>query len=683
MNRDGMDSWQYQIMKKKFERIFSLGTFLLFPVLLSGFLPGSQETRENADLFSAGESVSASPTLISPTASSTEEASAASGAGTVQSTNTPPTSFTPEGTLEEKVTPASTLTFTSTPESTPGSTPTPADVTNTPSPSPEKASRTPDRPSSTVSPTLNLEPSDTPFPRTPTPDQLVGSYLPQEAVIHVQDIHGLDRLKKDLKVFEVEVMAELTELQAVRVKVTGMGLGDFLEQVAQWSYVEYAEPNYLVQSLGTIPSDPYFDRQYGLEAVKAPEAWDYSTGSNLVTLAVIDTGVDLDHPDLAAKIVSGVDIANGDQIPNDDHGHGTYVAGVAAAVSNNGLGVAGVSWGARLMPVKVLDQAGNGSYADLAAGIIWAVDHGAQVINLSLGGYSPSQVLLDAVEFADQQGVIQVAAAGNTGSGSILYPARYAQVLAVGATNELDQRAPYSNYGPEIVLVAPGTGIYTTALGGGYGGNTGTSMAVPYVSGLASLLVGMPRPYSPAQIAYEMESTALDLGPTGRDAYYGYGLIQMDDALELARPTSTPTPTLTWAPTAAPTNTPRPTSAVVVFPTHTPLSTAEPVESTPELTAVPEEPAGTEDGLSSAESTPSPTLLRATSETRTPTVLSSSTSDPQPEVSIQGGGPADAPDNGRRGPVWMLCMGGFLLLVGGGGMVTLLINRYARGMGNG
>jgi subtilisin family serine protease len=243
--------------------------------------------------------------------------------------------------------------------------------------------------------------------------------------------------------------------------------------------------------------------------------------------------VDLTHPDLAAKIVGGYDFVNDDASAQDDHGHGTHVAGIAAAVSNNGAGVAGVSWRARIMPVKVLNSAGNGTFANVAAGIIWAADHGADVINLSVGGVSSSIVLQNAINQAASQGVLIIAAAGNAGGNLIFYPAAYPNVIAVGSTDSLNNRAPFSNYGSEIDLVAPGVSIYSTSSGSSYGFRDGTSMSTGFVSGFAALLLGIPGNNSPSAVRALMESTALDLGSAGWDGFYGNGLIQMDTAIQM------------------------------------------------------------------------------------------------------------------------------------------------------
>ena len=207
------------------------------------------------------------------------------------------------------------------------------------------------------------------------------------------------------------------------------------------------------------------------------------------------------------------------------------MAGIAAAITDNGTGVAGVSWGARILPVKVLDFAGNGTSDNVAAGIVWAVDNGAQVINLSLGGPDPSTVLEDAVNYAYGHGVVVVAAAGNSGLNAPFYPASYAHVIAVAAADNLNAHPVFSNSGSWIDLAAPGVSIFSTLRNNTYGNLTGTSMASAFVSGLAAILRGLPGNTSPDQIEQQLETTALDLGTAGRDDLFGFGLIQADAAI--------------------------------------------------------------------------------------------------------------------------------------------------------
>jgi thermitase len=294
--------------------------------------------------------------------------------------------------------------------------------------------------------------------------------------------------------------------------------------------VEYAEPNYIIRAVLT-PNDPYFSSQWGLTKIGAPQAWEVTTGSSDLTIAIVDSGIDLDHPDLSGKIILGYDYVNGDWVPDDDYGHGTHVAGIAAAWADNGQGVAGVSWGARLMALKVLNAGGNGTYADVASAVIYAADNGAKIINLSLGGDFDSQTLHDAVIYAHNAGCVLAAATGNDGGSAVLYPAKYAEALAVAATGSTDQRVWFSNYGPEVDVAAPGVSIYSTYLGGGYTSMGGTSMATPHVAGLAALIWSVCPGYTNNQVESCIERSAVDLGAAGWDQYYGHGRIDAHAAL--------------------------------------------------------------------------------------------------------------------------------------------------------
>jgi len=317
-----------------------------------------------------------------------------------------------------------------------------------------------------------------------------------------------------------------------------------LNELRNTTGVMYVEPDYPVQALDTIPNDPEFINQYALTSIRAPQGWDLSTGSSSVTIAILDSGVDFNHIDLVGKLDAGYDFVNGDADPSDDYGHGTFVAGIAAAWANNGAGISGVSWGARIMPVKVLNSSGSGSYSGVASGIVWAVDHGARVINMSLGGTgnpdaitNPSALKL-AVQYAYGHNVLMTAAAGNTASPFILYPARYPEVMAVGASNMSDQPAGFTNHGPEMEIAAPGENIYSLWLSS-YSTQNGTSASTPHVSGLAAILLG----YVSGADAVRgiIKTTALDIGLAGWDQFSGDGLIQMDSAIAMIiSPTSTP-----------------------------------------------------------------------------------------------------------------------------------------------
>jgi thermitase len=317
--------------------------------------------------------------------------------------------------------------------------------------------------------------------------------------------------------------------------------------------VRYAELDYLAQAYGT-PNDPSFSRQWNMTKINAPAAWDVSSGSASTTIAIVDTGIDLAHPDLQSKIVAGYDFVNNDSTAQDDEGHGTHCAGIAAALSNNAVGVAGVNWQARLMPVKVLDNQGSGSFSNVASGITWAADHGATVISMSLGGSGVSDALRDAVNYAYSRGVIIVAAAGNeyTQGNPVSYPAALEHVIGVAATTTSDGHAYYSNTGFYVDIAAPGGdssgSIYSTlwnASGSTYGTMSGTSMATPHVAGLAAMLKGINGSLTPEAVEWVMQYTAVDLGAAGRDDVFGWGRINMLAAVNAAgNPQPTPTPTV-------------------------------------------------------------------------------------------------------------------------------------------
>ncbi len=391
-----------------------------------------------------------------------------------------------------------------------------------------------------------------------------GVYAPNELVVRFKASTSEKRIETCFQGIDIQILSEIEVLRVLVLKVVSGDIRNAFDHILDCAGVLYVEPNFLLQAAETIPSDPDWGLQYGLINIRAPQGWDLSTGSTSVTIAIVDTGVDYAHPDLAGKLVAGYDFVNDDNNPQDDNGHGTHVAGIAAASSNNGAGIAGVSWGARIMPVKVLNASGGGTYANAAEGTIWAVDHGAQVINLSLGGTGPSSILADAINYAHSRGAVIVAAAGNTGSNFVLYPARYPNVIAVARTNSANHWDG-SSYGPEVDLSAPGTQIYSTAIGG-YSFRSGSSMSTGFVSGLAAILMGIPGNASPDLIEAQMESTALDIEFTGWDEYTGAGLIQMDAAMQLAL--------LSMSPADEPRPSPGGNGAgfVQVVPTNTPIS---------------------------------------------------------------------------------------------------------------
>lgn len=290
-------------------------------------------------------------------------------------------------------------------------------------------------------------------------------------------------------------------------------------------------------------TDPYLSSQWHLGTIGATAASAVTRGSPAVTIAIIDTGIDYTHPDLAGKVILGPDLGSGDNDPKDTHGHGTHVAGIAAATGDNGIGVSGVCPGCSLLAVKVFPD-GSGTAWDylVAQGIVWAVDSGATVINLSLGGPDQSAVTRNAVDYAWSRGAIVIGAAGNGGTASPSYPAGYENAVGIVATTAADARASYSNYGSWADLAAPGSGILSTVPGGGYASWSGTSMAAPVASGAAGLAFSALGGGA-AAVRAALEAGVADLGTPGRDDQYGWGRIDLARLLGAqAPPTPEPEP---------------------------------------------------------------------------------------------------------------------------------------------
>lgn len=264
--------------------------------------------------------------------------------------------------------------------------------------------------------------------------------------------------------------------------------------------VIYSQPNYIYRKT-FVPNDPdYATKQYAPQIVKAEQGWDRSQGSSNVTIAIVDTGVSITHPDLAGKTVPGFDFVDNDNDPDDTEGHGTHCAGIAAANTNNGIGMAGLAPNCRIMPVRVLGP-GGGTTAWVVSGITYAVDNGAKVVSLSLGGGFPDTALQDAGAYALSKGALPIAAAGNNGSPNKFYPAGFDEFLAVAATTAQDTRAGFSNYGADWVdVAAPGAAIYSTIPGDTYAFFDGTSMACPLVAGLAGVVKSVDPNLTPAAL---------------------------------------------------------------------------------------------------------------------------------------------------------------------------------------
>jgi serine protease len=298
-------------------------------------------------------------------------------------------------------------------------------------------------------------------------------------------------------------------------------------------------------------SDPYRPRQWDLQKVRATAAWQKSTGVG-VTVAVLDTGVDASQTDLAGQVLPGYDaIAHGGTADDDPNGHGTHVAGVIAALTGNRAGISSMAPNARILPIRVMDAGGNGYMSAAADGIVYAADHGAQVINMSFSTNTDVDAVTTAVAYARGKGVVIVAAAGNDrkAGNPVSYPAATDGVIAVAATDQKDRIADFSTAGGYIDVAAPGTDILSTWPGNTIKAMSGTSMAAPHVAAIAALLVAEDATLTPDTIEKVIERSAQDFGASGRDDDFGYGRVDAVSALSLGAAI----PNLPKAPQTSPT----------------------------------------------------------------------------------------------------------------------------------
>jgi len=336
---------------------------------------------------------------------------------------------------------------------------------------------------------------------------------------------------------------------------SGEALAQFLQELTDDALIEYAEPNYLYEAYGK-PNDPMYDKQWNMQMIKIEDAWKYADGDGAI-VAVIDTGVASEDykdskgqyhrvPDLAqTKFVNGYDFVDDDEHANDDNGHGTHVAGTIAQSTNNKIGVVGIAPNAKIMPLRVLNKQGYGNIADIAEAIRFAADHGANVINMSLGGGGESKLMKDAVAYAHKKGVTVVCAAGNERRSGVSYPAAYPFAIGVSSVGPTGELAPYSNYGSGTDIAAPGGdtsanrehGILQNTIGrmkpteDGYEFFQGTSMASPHVAGVAALIVS-----SGVKDPDKVEKALLSSATKKNDASkYGAGILNAAAAVKAAR----------------------------------------------------------------------------------------------------------------------------------------------------
>jgi thermitase len=354
-----------------------------------------------------------------------------------------------------------------------------------------------------------------------------GKYVKGEVIVKFKDSVGTAEKGKSLKSIGA---TKVPDKNGVKSEFDVLKVGNVeavVKALEKNPNVEYAEPNYIF-NVNWTPNDYYYQGyQYGPQNTYTEYAWDYTRGTSSQEIAILDTGVDYNHPDLDGKTIRGYDFVDNDYYPMDENSHGTHVAGTAAAETNNGTGVAGMAPNTKILAVRVLDANGSGSLADIADGIRYAADEGAEVINLSLGCNCDTSTLENAVNYAWNQGSVIIAAAGNDGVSTTFEPASYANVIAVGAVDSNDRKASFSNYGTWVDVTAPGVQIASTVPNNGYSYMSGTSMASPHVAGLAGLLASQGR--SNDEIRQAIEQTADAISGTGY--YFEHGRINSYNAV--------------------------------------------------------------------------------------------------------------------------------------------------------
>ena len=317
----------------------------------------------------------------------------------------------------------------------------------------------------------------------------------------------------------------IRQLRGVKTRVIEISadenIAEVIENFSKDPLVQFAEEDRLLPPEEIFANDTYYDAAWHLEKIDAPSAWETSMGEG-VTVAVLDTGVDEDHPDLFGQTVPGWNTYDNNADTSDVYGHGTKVAGVVAAASDNAIGVTSIAWDALIMPVRISRPDGYAYISDIAQGIAWAADNGAQVANISYD-VSSSLTIKNAAFYMKERGGVVVVSAGNRGTYQSTQPSP--ALISVGATSSSDVRASFSSYGEYLDLVAPGIGIYTTQRGDGYSAPSGTSFSSPVVAAVVALMMSVNPALNPDQIDTILKETVDDLGNEGNDIYYGSGRV--------------------------------------------------------------------------------------------------------------------------------------------------------------
>ncbi|HEX7171835.1 MAG TPA: S8 family serine peptidase [Candidatus Limnocylindria bacterium] len=387
-----------------------------------------------------------------------------------------------------------------------------------------------------------------PLPDTDAPPTVssTGEVVPGEVIVKFRDPERGPALARARGLATLASVGEPAKGLPAVVSTAGRPVDQVLVELRADPNVEYAEPSYRVQlveegaTTAVGVNDPLTAGQYSLDQMRVRDAWSLSKGGTGV-VAVLDTGVMANHTDLSGRVLAGYDFVNDDSNAADDNGHGTWVAGIIAAKPNDGYGIAGISWSDKILPVKIMTREGTGSTSDLIAGIRWAADHGATVINMSVGGFPYTQGVQDAINYAWGKGVVLVGAAGNNNRDETFYPASMANVVSVSATQVNDEFSYWSSYGSAVDVSAPGSSVQTTnctvctyADHHTWGAHTyisGTSFATPNVAGVVALIRARYPSFTPQQVVDRLIGTVDDRGPAGWDKRYGRGRVNAYRAL--------------------------------------------------------------------------------------------------------------------------------------------------------
>ena len=346
----------------------------------------------------------------------------------------------------------------------------------------------------------------------------------ERVIVKMQNFQGISRLLKA----GATVLAKQDKLVTLK-KPSNQSMTAFLKELESQPGVVYAEPDYTV-TRKVIPNDERYAEQWHHQIIYSERAWESALGSGQIVVAVIDDGIDAQHPDLKGNIVKPFNVlTSNSKVPVGDHG--THVGGIIAASANNGIGVSGVAPGAKIMPVNVFR--GQLAYtSEIIRGIEYAVKNGADIINMSMGMEMYSKALNEAIQKAYKKGILIVAAAGNDGIYTVNYPAGYNNVISVGATTQYDVMAKYSNYGRTVDILAPGTNILSTLPKGKYGTYSGTSMATPIVAGVAALIWSKEPKLTNEQVIHRILNKGKRLKNPRTGKYYDYPRVDAANALK-------------------------------------------------------------------------------------------------------------------------------------------------------